>query len=591
MPRASDLAEQPPSSTNLTYLQAVNSAIYGAMTAAGIPQPVFVMQAWLFLEDFWSNDRIQAFLSGVPDSGMLILDLFTDSAPIWNRPGLQSYFGKPFVWNMLAIFGGRRGIYGNLTRIAAQPFVDLATPGNTMVGLGFTPEATEMIPAVFDLLFDIGWRSEPPSVPQWLAQWVVRRYGVNSPSLQQAWALLRDGPLNIQYDYGTTEGFCRLEQPPQLTVPTDRTGPSPDAFVAALRLFVAAGANGEIPNPALSTYTYDLVDVARQVSHPSLRACSSRIAAAGLVCSTTCGCVAVRTLLKLSRHHDDLFRPFVVLLVQTLCAIFTDLANLAGAAYWYGASAGVNVTTPLVSMTTRHAALITDLDSLLATDTNFLMGHWVEDARVWGAGNASWSEDLEEEARVWGAGNASWSEDLEEEARNQVTVWGVVGSDVSDYAAKNGWSGLVSRYYGARWGLHTQYVVGAAATGQPVNWAAYENDLAALEAAWLQDRTPFPTTPSGDALSAASAALAAYATGDASNYDTFANTDAPSQPGALAVDIYQSVHTDVGVLMALCDAGECCSTDGAKWSAQSAVCSLIYWLCFGWNVNAVVVIQ
>lgn len=258
--------EQAPSSSDPAYLAAVNSAIYGAMTAAGIPQPIFVLQGWLFLEDFWSNDRIAAYLSGVPDSGMLILDLFTDSQPIWSRPGLQSYFGKPFVWNMLAIFGGRRGVYGNLTRIASQPFVDLATPGSTMVGLGFTPEASEMLPAVFDLLFDVGWRAAPPSVPEWLAQWVVRRYGVDSPSLQQAWALLRDGPLNIYYDYGTTEGFCRLEQPPQLTVPTDRSGPSPDAFVAALRLFVAAGANGEVPDPTRSTYTYDLVDVTRQVS-------------------------------------------------------------------------------------------------------------------------------------------------------------------------------------------------------------------------------------------------------------------------------------------------------------------------------------
>lgn len=196
-------------------------------------------------------------------------------------------------------------------------------------------------------------------------------------------------------------------------------------------------------------------------------------------------------------------------------------------------------------MTGRHASLLGDLDALLASDTNFLMGHWVADARAWGAGNASWADDLEEEAR------------------NQVTVWGVVGSDVSDYAAKNGWSGLVARYYGSRWDLHTQYVLAAAASGQPVNWTAYGNDLAALEAGWLQDRTPFPTTPSGNALAAASAALAAYATGDASNYDALPNTDAPAEPGSQPVDIYHSVHTDVGVLMALCDAGEpraCMST-------------------------------
>lgn len=202
------------------------------------------------------------------------------------------------------------------------------------------------------------------------------------------------------------------------------------------------------------------------------------------------------------------------------------------------------MTGPLAAMTSRHASLLADLDVLLASDANYLMGHWVADARAWGAA----------------AGNASWADDLEEEARNQVTVWGVVGSQVSDYAAKNGWSGLVSRYYGSRWDLHTQYVMGAAASGKPVNWTAYGNDLAALEASWLQDRTPFPATPSGDALAAASAALAAYATGVASAYDVLPNTDAPAQPGVQPVDIYQSVHMDVGVLMALCDAGEPCHT-------------------------------
>jgi alpha-N-acetylglucosaminidase len=145
------------------YLRASNAAIYSAMTSI-VPNAVFVMQGWLFYnaEAFWTDDRIPAYLSGVPDTRMLILDLFTDVSPLWSCPGMQSYFGKPFVWNMLQYFGGRRGLYGNLSRIGEQPLVDLHNPNGTMVGLGITPESTEMGIPFFDLIWDMPGGANPP---------------------------------------------------------------------------------------------------------------------------------------------------------------------------------------------------------------------------------------------------------------------------------------------------------------------------------------------------------------------------------------------------------------------------------------------
>jgi hypothetical protein len=46
------------------------------------------MQSWLFKSDatFWTTDRVEAFLGGVTvDSDMLILDLFAESEPQWQR--------------------------------------------------------------------------------------------------------------------------------------------------------------------------------------------------------------------------------------------------------------------------------------------------------------------------------------------------------------------------------------------------------------------------------------------------------------------------------------------------------------------------
>jgi hypothetical protein len=84
-----------PCCNDSSYLAAVNKAIYAAMTAID-PDAVYVMQAWLFHESFWGPTEVKAFLSGVPDSGMLILDMNAELSPLW--PVFDSFYGKPFAW-------------------------------------------------------------------------------------------------------------------------------------------------------------------------------------------------------------------------------------------------------------------------------------------------------------------------------------------------------------------------------------------------------------------------------------------------------------------------------------------------------------
>lgn len=50
------------------------------------------MQGWLFHESFWTNANIEAYLRGVPDDAMIILDLNTEATPVWSYT--NSYFGK-----------------------------------------------------------------------------------------------------------------------------------------------------------------------------------------------------------------------------------------------------------------------------------------------------------------------------------------------------------------------------------------------------------------------------------------------------------------------------------------------------------------
>ena len=104
----------------------------------------------------WNNTKINAFLSGVPNDSMVILDLNSEqSPPIWSST--ESYYGKPFIWCLLHNFGGLRGIYGNLSKIGTLPVASRKTPGNTMVGVGMTPEAIEHNPVVYDLMVSFGY--------------------------------------------------------------------------------------------------------------------------------------------------------------------------------------------------------------------------------------------------------------------------------------------------------------------------------------------------------------------------------------------------------------------------------------------------
>ena len=113
---------------------------------------LYISFASLFPID-WNNTKIQAFLSGVPNDSMIILDLNSEQSPVWSST--ESYFGKPFIWCLLHNYGGTRGIYGDLGVIGSSPVASRRTPGSTMLGVGMTPEAIEHNPVVYDLMVSV----------------------------------------------------------------------------------------------------------------------------------------------------------------------------------------------------------------------------------------------------------------------------------------------------------------------------------------------------------------------------------------------------------------------------------------------------
>jgi alpha-N-acetylglucosaminidase len=165
---------------------------------------------------------------------------------------------------------------------------------------------------------------------------------------------------------------------------------------------------------------------------------------------------------------------------------------------------------------------------------NFLLGTFLSDSQQWANDSVT-------------AANRQYN------ARNQITLWGPNG-EINDYAAKNGWSGLVSDYYGGRWSVHHSYIVPAVQKGVIPDWNAYAASLFQFETAWNADNNTYPTTPTGNTLEAVQNFLQKYATGNSAGYTVLNNTDAVGTH----VDIVQAWNTDVNVLMYLCDLDPAC---------------------------------
>ena len=62
------------------------------------------------------------YFSGVPNGKMIVLDLYAEVSPMWNKT--NSFYGQPFIWCMLHNFGGNIGMHGTLQAIATGIYIE-----------------------------------------------------------------------------------------------------------------------------------------------------------------------------------------------------------------------------------------------------------------------------------------------------------------------------------------------------------------------------------------------------------------------------------------------------------------------------------
>ncbi|VDI13113.1 alpha-N-acetylglucosaminidase, partial [Mytilus galloprovincialis] len=351
--------EMKPKSGSAEYLQEVGSIIFDVLQT-GDPDAIWLMQGWLFQDkQFWQQAQIKAMLTSVPEGKMIVLDLFSEVSPIYTYT--ESYYGQPYIWCMLHDFGGTMELYGALDSINTGPFEGRNMTNSTMVGLGLTPEGIYQNEVIYEFFMENVWRKQPRDITKWIADFTRKRYGKYNKFVDLAWQYLKKSVYNSTAGHEDFSTDVIVTRRPRYR---NRLRPQvwfdPEDLYAAWDLLILSA--DQYKNNSL--YQYDLVDVTRN----SLQIISIE-------------------------YYNKMI-----------------------------ASVMINKTEDFLINSRMLLELLNDMETLLASDSHFLLGKWIAAAK-------SWATDISE------------SFNLEFNARNQITLWGPRG-EILDYACKQ-WSGLL----------------------------------------------------------------------------------------------------------------------------------------------------
>lgn len=414
--------ENEPPSDDPAYLGALSKRLYEGMQSADTAA-IWVMQGWLFYSDrkFWKAPQIKALLDAVPDRHMVLLDLAAEIEPVWRRT--QAFYGKPWIWNMLHNFGGNISMFGRMDGVAAGPAAALHdTASGRMQGIGLTMEGIEQNPVLYELMTASVWRDSVIEVEKWLTSYITNRYGRADRSAIAAWARLRSTVYKGKAIRDGAESIITGRPTFSAATVWTRTqlNYDPSEFLLAWDLFMEA-----VPGCHNSDgFQYDLADVTRQA---------------------------------LANYARPLQEKWVQAYREKNSA---DLADYTG----------------------RFLELIDDMDKLLATRKDFLLGPWIADARHWGTTPAE--KDL-----------------YERNARDLITLWGDVNSPLHEYACRQ-WSGLLTDFCKARWQQFFELLRASIGT-VPVDADEFDKNIRRWEWEWVNARKDYPVNPTGKTVTVA----------------------------------------------------------------------------------------
>jgi len=252
---ADTFIEMIPPSGELDYLKELGSAIYKGM-ARNDPDAVWVLQGWPFYlkKEFWTQPRLQAFLDGVPDDRVLLLDLFCEYQTTWDKT--EAFCGKPWLWCNVQSFGQNTLLNAAFETNNAELQAARRDPrAHRLAGLGMVNEGLCENPAAYVFLFEQAWNEEAVDLAQWGRHYASHRYGQHLPAAADAWEILATNVYR-KMRFGES-GLTRCPTFPSEARPETENVAIAKAWTLLLK------AAPELHK--LETYQFDLVHIGRQL--------------------------------------------------------------------------------------------------------------------------------------------------------------------------------------------------------------------------------------------------------------------------------------------------------------------------------------
>ena len=408
--------EMIPKSWKPEYLSRVSRQCYESLAAAD-PDAVWLQMTWLFWNErkYWTQDRIKPYITSYPAEKSLLLDYYCERQEVWRQT--KSYYGVPFIWCYLGNFGGNTCLAGNFADIDQRIESTFEEAGPNFKGLGSTLEGFDCNPFMYQFIFEKAWEiPQHQKLSLYGRNLADSRLGKVSGPGREAWDIL----LNDIY--------------------VDRSVPGHSPI---MNLRPSFGRSTSYHSSVRFSYENEkLMEVILQLLETGSRTSACEFDLVNL------------TRQFLSNRFESIFAEYK--------KAYQDRDR--------------------ETMAEKKAALLDCFDKmeeLLSTQTYFLVGKWIADARAWGA--------TPEEADYY-----------ESNARNLLTTWGDRGNILTDYADRT-WAGLVSSYYKPRWKMFLDAVDAALDADEEFDAESLLDAMKDFEYKWWKERPgTFSSTPNGD---------------------------------------------------------------------------------------------
>ncbi|XP_014210831.1 alpha-N-acetylglucosaminidase [Copidosoma floridanum] len=380
------------------------------------PDAIWLMQGWLFVHSDHFWSNERVKAFVTSVPIGKMIVLDLQSEQFPRYKKFESYYGQPFIWCMLHNFGGTLGMFGSSGIINERVFEARLMNGSTMIGTGLTPEGINQNYVIYELMNEMALAKRPVKLDDWFANYAIRRYGVADDSTRIAWQELGSTVYNYN-DTRNIRGHYVITRRPSLKIEPWYWYDLKD-FLRIWRNFVTV--SNETASSEL--FKHDIVDLSRQ----ALQITADFI-------------------------YEDIRQAY-------------KLQNV----------------TLLQSASKQLLSLYEDLEEILASSPDFLLGRWLESAK------SVASSDVERA-------------NFEFNARNQITLWGPKG-EIVDYANKQ-WSGVVKDYFGPRWARYLVELCRSLMNHEALDSTRVRQIIFnEIELPFSYANKSYPTEPTGDSI-------------------------------------------------------------------------------------------